>query len=459
MIKWILLLSYLGEMVEAAMNLPPETAEDLVTKMRSRIFVETKNLFKKNLEEICSSLSGPSCHFGRKSENRGKSLGRETFIGGVIPDNYVPDSPGFDALAAAMPFDVWKFDPSDLPELLLPPPPETESEGKMLDLKEQAVGRRVPSGFSQGLPDGVVASWQGRWLVDDRYRAEKGTSLPTYIRFSKPVLPRNIWIELDTTADRTVNVMGKQTKEKIKGKQSQQAAIVLLRRGTETVWSSRMLMGSTTVDVLSHGFYGHAPLSPIDEIVVLSRGAGVRVVAIELDQPGQVMVPLMLLTKMPVPNGGVILKHVMVDSGLLRKHQLTSLQDAITDGYELDFGNKTDGPLTIAETVLGDESKSIITTHLLKLVAANDDVPLELRRELEGRKDEVEELANRVLRRVVTGDDLYASSDKVREEEGVTTESNDDPDEEMRDVKVEKYERNKKLQTVEDLLVAALMHM
>ncbi|KAF4684712.1 hypothetical protein FOZ60_007363 [Perkinsus olseni] len=112
------------------------------------------------------------------------------------------------------------------------------------------------------------------------------------------------------------------------------------------------------------------------------------------------MVPLMLLTKMAVPEGGLVLKHVMVDSVLLRKRQLTSLEDAISDGYELEFGNSTGGPLTVAETVLGDESKSIITTHLLRLVAANDDVPYELRRELEGRKDEVEELANRVLTRV-----------------------------------------------------------
>ncbi|KAF4735376.1 hypothetical protein FOZ63_012547, partial [Perkinsus olseni] len=79
---------------QAAMNLPPDAADNLITKMRTRIFVETKNLVKK----------------------------------------------GFDALAAAMPFDVWEFDPSNLPDLLLPPP--VENEGKMLDLKEQAVGRR-----------------------------------------------------------------------------------------------------------------------------------------------------------------------------------------------------------------------------------------------------------------------------------------------------------------------------
>ncbi|KAF4653641.1 hypothetical protein FOL46_009077, partial [Perkinsus olseni] len=106
-----------------------------------------------------------------RSFHSAKTTG-ETLVGGVIPDNYIHESPGFDALAAAMPFDVWEFDPSNLPDLLLPPP--VENEGKMLDLKEQAVGRRVPSGFSQGLPDGVVASWQGRWLVDDSYRAEKG---------------------------------------------------------------------------------------------------------------------------------------------------------------------------------------------------------------------------------------------------------------------------------------------
>ncbi|KAF4712259.1 hypothetical protein FOZ62_019183 [Perkinsus olseni] len=397
---------------QAAMNLPPDAADNLITKMRTRIFVETKNLVKK----------------------------------------------GFDALAAAMPFDVWEFDPSNLPDLLLPPP--VENEGKMLDLKEQAVGKRVPSGFSQGLPDGVVASWQGRWLVDDSYRAEKGTSLPTYIRFSKPVLARKIWIELDSgVVDETVNVMGKQAKEKVEKKRKQQAAIVILRKGTETVWSSRMLIGSNTVDVLSHGLYGHAPLSPIDEIVVLSRGAGVRVVAIELDQPGQVMVPLMLLTKMAVPEGGLVLKHVMVDSVLLRKRQLTSLQDAIADGYELDFGNSTGGPLTVAETVLGDESKSIITSHLLRLVAANDDVPYELRRELEGRKDEVEELANRVLTRVVSGGDVYPSSEREVDGKKDTSAHSSDSDDDVEDVQVETYERDKKLQTVEDLLVAALMHM
>ncbi|KAF4685287.1 hypothetical protein FOZ60_006684 [Perkinsus olseni] len=143
---------------QAAMNLPPDAADNLITKMRTRIFVETKNLVKKDLEEVCSSLAGPSCHFGRPGGSSAKTTG-ETLV-------------GFDALAAAMPFDVWEFDPSNLPDLLLPPP--VENEGKMLDLKEQAVGRRVPSGFSQGLPDGVVASWQGRWLVDDSYRAEKG---------------------------------------------------------------------------------------------------------------------------------------------------------------------------------------------------------------------------------------------------------------------------------------------
>ncbi|EER02679.1 hypothetical protein Pmar_PMAR016771 [Perkinsus marinus ATCC 50983] len=290
------------------MNLPADAADILITKMRTRIFVETKNLVKKDLGEVCSSLSGPSCHFERVGGNTRKTSRETTLVGGVIPDHYISDSPGFDALAAAMPYDVWEFDPTSLPDLLLPPPVE-KYEGKMLDLKQQAVGRR------------------GRWLVDDSYRAEKGTSLPTYIRFSKPVLARKIWIELDSPIpEETVNVKGEKEKEKVgKKRRKQQAAIVILRRGTETVWSSRMLIGSTTVD----------------------------------------------------------------------------LHDAISGGYELEFGNSTGGPLTVAETVLGDESKSIITSHLLKLLAANDEIPLELRRELEGRKDEVEELAHRVLTRIM----------------------------------------------------------
>ncbi|EER17374.1 hypothetical protein Pmar_PMAR022319 [Perkinsus marinus ATCC 50983] len=443
------------------MNLPADAADILITKMRTRIFVETKNLVKKDLGEVCSSLSGPSCHFERVGGNTKKISRETTLVGGVIPDHYISDSPGFDALAAAMPYDVWEFDPTSLPDLLLPPPVE-KYEGKMLDLKQQAVGRRVPSGFSQGLPDGVVASWQGRWLVDDSYRAEKGTSLPTYIRFSKPVLARKIWIELDSPIpEETINVKGEKEKEKVgKKRRKQQAAIVILRRGTETVWSSRMLIGSTTVDVLSHGLFGHAPLSPVDEIVVLSRGAGVRVVAIELDEPGHVLVPLMLLTKMPVPEGGLVLKHVMVDSVLLRKEQLTSLHDAISGGYELEFGNSTGGPLTVAETVLGDESKSIITSHLLKLLAANDEIPLELRRELEGRKDEVEELAHRVLTRVVSGGELYTRSKPGDStDDNTSTESVDSVDDEIEEVQIETYDRDKRLQTVEDLLVAALMHM
>jgi len=340
---------------DAALNAEAQSPEDMTAELRRSIFVETAYL-RERQGESCSSLDGPQCLAAR--------LGGEGSDAGIV---------GVDA--AAVPLDGAHI--GVLPETLLhgfganEPAALYAAEGDDTEFvtpeynffeqfrreHEQSAGQlgvstlagseaeavlhdesvetgvlhfaglapdqRVPLAFSRGLPGGVVATWDGRWLArachDDGEAIELG-SLPVlplphghaedtsgavalleepgvsgnvvtaelttsvgYLRFSKPVIVRSLlarWRAASSSAP---------------------SAVVGGRLGLNTAWTShldpvKLKRARGWVDV------GGSPYTPVDELAFIAS-SGLEVGAIEVAAPsGGLDDERLVLLLMPEPD-------------------------------------------------------------------------------------------------------------------------------------------------------------
>ncbi|CAK0875631.1 unnamed protein product [Prorocentrum cordatum] len=168
----------------AALNVEANAPQDMVASLRQSIFIEAAYL-KERRPEPCSSLDGPA----RVGALLGSGAPGKPGDGpGVIPDRLLQelgwdiDVEGFatldhDALEAlrrgggAAGGPAPRAPPAAVAagtEVAVPPSAARGSaELGLLHFGELQLDRRVPLTFSDGLPSGVVATWDGRWLARD----------------------------------------------------------------------------------------------------------------------------------------------------------------------------------------------------------------------------------------------------------------------------------------------------
>lgn len=169
-------------LARAALNVETHSSQDLVTKLRQAIFIETAYLEERPREAVCSSLDGPRCLASLMGESPALSLDSP----GVVPDRLLHDlgikgaadvtfeTPAFDVLEAYR-----RHFESLTAAMELPPLAGADTEALMREARSQTghgllhflgsvqESMRLPVSFSRGLPQGVTATWDGRWLVKD----------------------------------------------------------------------------------------------------------------------------------------------------------------------------------------------------------------------------------------------------------------------------------------------------
>jgi hypothetical protein len=169
----------------AALNVGTLAADDMVTKLRQSIFIETQYLEERQ-EQRCSSLDGPRCLMQMGFHSRGgvsTKLGQGD-IPGVIPELLLRDlgvddgfnfsTPDFNTLSYIQQMHENTLVQTSSPKLL------TGTEDAMairsarhaaqrglLHFADITDGSRVPLTFSRGLPGMVVATWDGKWIAQD----------------------------------------------------------------------------------------------------------------------------------------------------------------------------------------------------------------------------------------------------------------------------------------------------
>jgi hypothetical protein len=148
------------------------------------------------------------------------------------------------------------------------------------------------------------------------------TSLPAYIKFSKPVLFKALWAAttIPESLDRISHVL------------------MAYRLGTETVWTTESIVDDgTTIDITSRGLDGHAPLRACDEIAIFSTNRGLRIVSIEFEEiEQQVLVPAVVLSPSPQASG-YLHKVAQSDAHAITNRQLISLKEAVESNHQIVF--------------------------------------------------------------------------------------------------------------------------
>jgi hypothetical protein len=400
----------------ALMDISPHAAEGVVDSIRSHIFVDSRHVKQKSRSLFCDSLSGPKC---------GDPMGS---VSGTIPfPSEAQININLDVLHHALPLELWNFNYTSILteyKYLLPSPSN-------LVLRDLPEGGRITSHYSMTLPSGTgLAKLEGRWLLEDSVSME--TFLPAYIRFSQPVLIKNLWAELSIPPDFDNKSM----------------VIVVFRLGTETVWTTEAIMDpGFTMDITNRGLDGHGPLRACDQIVIFSTVRGLKIVSIEFDSnlKEEVLVPTLLLV--PGRDGTLMFKQEKVDASTLVNRQVISIKEAIEKGLELNFPARrpVDENALVAELVAKDIG---IIAPVEKVYAAIRSGDLALPHELKKALLKHEKDINKIVKRLAKT--ALSAIVKTGGESDMIPQRSNQPRESSKD---------NELQSISDLFVAALMHL
>ena len=396
------------------LDVSPEAADEIISNLQSHIFVDRRHVVKTSREKVCDSLSGPNC-----------AADSTLSAGGVIPEQYFPGiKVDFSVLHKALPIQLWSFNyTSAFPDNYALPSPGS------LVLSDLPEGGRITSHYSMTMPSGHgVAKLEGRWLLEDTVSME--TFLPAYITFSEPVMVGSLWAELSTPSD-----LDKKVKSVV---------IIVFRLGKETVWTTEAIMDQEfTMDITSRGADGHGPLRACDQIVIFSTVTGLRIVSIEFEGiKTEVLVPTVLLV--PGKDGQLTFKTETVDASVIASRQIVSIKEAVENGYRVDFPKGRNQTEMLAQLVARDMGVIVPVDEVYRAVRAGEiPVPRELRKAILKHENEIKQLAQTIAKRAI--------------ETALTSSSTDKPPESKERKKLSQDER--KLQSISDLFIAALLHL
>ena len=412
-----MIIAQLTICIHGVLDISPSAAEGVVDSIRSHIFVDRRHVKQKEGPLMCDSLGGPNC---------GANVGA---VLGVLPPSSTNIQVDLEVLHRALPLELWNYDytPILTENYMLPAP-------SSLILRDLPEGGRITSHYSMSLPGGTgLAKLEGRWLLDDSVSME--TFLPAYIKFSQPVLVKKLWADLSIPND----FVGKSV------------VIVAFRLGTETVWTTEAIIDrGFTMDLTSRGADGHGPLRACDQIVIFSTVRGLKIRSVEFeDVKEQVLVPTVLLV--PGRGGAFGFKHDKVDAVALASRQIISVKEAIEKGYELDFPNRDSETteVSIAELVSKDIGMIVPIEKVYDAIRGGQlVVPHELRKALLKHEKDVERIVKSLAQRALNA--------LVQTPQRNTTEV-DSPVKHKPKENMSKKERE--LQSISDLFIAALMHL
>lgn len=158
----------------AALNIDPHTPEAMAEKLRHQIFIDAAFLAKRDVGR-CSSLDGPACLAMHAAGTRPRASGSRGV--GVLPEalwhDFGAQQPGDAAHAGGAEYHVLRayqqglveqadasggLGPSAVAEL------RNSTRQGVLSFAGLEAERRVTLSYSRGLPSGIVATWDGRWL-------------------------------------------------------------------------------------------------------------------------------------------------------------------------------------------------------------------------------------------------------------------------------------------------------
>ena len=400
----------------AVLDVSPNAADEIISSLQSHIFVDRRHIVKTEEDKVCDSLSGPKC-----------AADSSLSAGGVVPESYIPGLKiDFSILHKALPLQLWSFNYSSaIPDNFVLPSPSS------LVLSDLPEGGKITSHYSMVLPSGNgVAKLEGRWLLEDSVSVE--TFLPAYISFSEPVMVGRLWAELTLPADIDKN--------------SKSVVIIAFRLGKETVWSTEAIMDQGfTMDLTSRGSGGHGPLRACDQIVIFSTVRGLKIVSIEFENvKSQVLVPVVLLV--PGKDGQMLFRSEQVDATAIATRQVVSIKEAVQNGYKVEFpkSSLTNRTENLAELVARDIGMIVPIDQVYQAVRSGEiSVPHELRKAILKHEGEIKRVAKSVAQRALQDAMSPAPAGTV-----------------SREVKAKKLtEEERKLQSISDLFIAALMHL
>lgn len=402
--------------IQAALDLSPTAAHEIIENIRSHIFVDSRHVFEGVKHSTCDSLAGPNCD----------PVASNAMAGGVIPEEYLAGlKVDFSVLHQALPLDLWKFNYTNvLPENYALPSP---SNLVMSDLPE---GGRITSHYSLTLPSGKgLAKLEGRWLLEDSVSME--TYLPAYISFSEPVMVKRLWAQLTGPPDLD-------TRAKF-------VVIIAFRLGLETVWTSEAIIEpGFTLDLTSRGSDGHGPLRACDKIVIFSTVRGLKIESIEFENmTGQVLVPTLLLV--PGKDGTLMFKNEKVDAGAIANRQIVSIKEAVEKGLRLEFPNRTSREKgeALSELIAKDIGMIVPIEEVYNAVKRGElKIPHELKKAILKHEKDFKRIAQAIAKRALNA--VLSPTDFV---ESRPPKSNTGTEE------------DRKLQEISDLFLAALMHL
>jgi hypothetical protein len=404
------------QLSQSVLDVSPGAADEIISNLQSHIFVDRRHIAKVSEEKVCDSLSGPNC-----------AVHSSLAAGGVIPEAYIPGIKiDFSILHKALPIHLWAFNyTSALPDNYALPSPSS------LVLSGPPEGGKITSHYSMVLPTGRgVAKLEGRWLIEDSVSIE--TLLPAYISFSEPVLVGRLWAELSLPSD--IDPTAKP------------AVIVAFRLGKETVWSTEAIMDQGfTMDLTLRGSDGHGPLRACDQIVIFSTVKGLKVVSIEFENiKSQVLVPVVLLV--PGKDGNLVFRTEQVDATAIASRQVVSIKEAVENGYKVEFPKTAgDRAANLAELVARDIGMIVPIDEVYQAVRSGEiSVPHELRKAILKHEKEIKRITKLIAERAL---------------QGALTPLADEPPS-SKEIRTEKLtEEEKRIQSISDLFIAALMHL
>jgi len=176
---FVLALALTPALYHAALNVDVDAVDTLVRDLRHSVFVDAAYLAKRP-EERCSSLDGPRC-FGFMT-GRGFGAGAALDGPGVMPERMLHSlglessdldftTPLYTELEGLRRQLEAGTSMNNLPVLAGTDDMSIFRDARcgaahgVMHFAELMPDRRVPLTFSRGLPDGVVATWDGKWLA------------------------------------------------------------------------------------------------------------------------------------------------------------------------------------------------------------------------------------------------------------------------------------------------------
>lgn len=193
------LLANVAHQCQGALNVGLEAPEDMVTRLRQSIFVETKYLHERR-EEQCSSLDGPRCFAFMAGRGSGSKVTSPASMDGpgVIPELILQDlgvekdslvsTPDFNTLAYYHQVHEDATSAASVPKLLTGSDDalslrsaRSDAQQGVLHFADIVPNSRIPLTFSSELPNQVIATWDGRWIARDcdseMRHSDQGSSL------------------------------------------------------------------------------------------------------------------------------------------------------------------------------------------------------------------------------------------------------------------------------------------